>query len=210
MLNAVSNINFGSIKLFKVKLTKENALGEKKPLKGYISLLEKSDLRRLDLQDDNWTDSYGHKTFGNDIIWDMQQRKNTPFWDDFYFIGVECPDEPRGEKIKALAEIITCNDAVKLSLLQSKTTLDDITEKTNGAGACVIYLLTKMAQILNKNKIKLTSYNDDSTSFYKKFGFEQDVKANYIMNASTIPAIQKAIEEKYGISPVRCKNNPVA
>ena len=202
-----NNINFGSIKLFKAQLIKENILGEKKPLKAYISLLEKSDLNRLDMQEENWLDEYGNHTIGTDIIRDMTRSKNTSEWNNCYFFGVECPEEPKGSKIKAIAEIIKCNKNIKLYLLQSKTPFENYSEKTHGAGSCLIYVLTKIAQIMNKNKIKVTSLDDNSTAFYKKFGFVQDRKSNYEMNEETIPQAQKILEEKYKISPVRIKTH---
>lgn len=203
----VNNINFGSIKLFKAQLIKENILGEKKPLKAYISLLEKSDLKRLDFKDENWLDEYGQKTIGNDIIYDMTRSNNTPEWDNCYFFGVECPEEPKGSKIKAIAEIIKCNKNMKLYLLQSQTPFENFSEKTHGAGSCLIYVLTKLAQIMDKNKIKVTSIDDNSTAFYKKFGFVQERKNNYEMNEEAILQAQKILEEKYKISPVRIKKH---
>lgn len=205
----INSTNFGSIKLFKAQLIRENILGEKKPIRAYISLLEKSDLKRLDLKDDNWLDNYGEKTFGNDIIWDLRRKDKSKMWDDYYFVGVECPDEQPGRKIKALAEAIKCEKNLKLSLLQSQTALENLDEKTNGAGACIIYFLTKLAQKLNKDKIKVVSFDDFSTAFYKKFGFEQDYKDIYIMPDPAITNVQKDIEKKYNIRPVSRKKHPI-
>ena len=206
-INSINKINFGSIKLFKVQLDKEDIDGGKRPLKAYVSLLEKSDLRRKDLQDENWTDCYGKRTIGNDIIWDLKCSDNTPKWADYYFFGVECPTEPRGQKIKAIAKVKKCADSIKLDLLQSQTPLESISQRTHGAGACLIYLLTHMAKFMNADKIKLTSLNDYSDSFYEKYGFVRRKGNIYTMDGETISQMQSLLGEKYKASPVISKKH---
>ncbi|MCR4880807.1 MAG: hypothetical protein K6A44_02500 [bacterium] len=200
--NITNNITFSSQKLFRAQIEKEFIDRGREPLDAYITLLDKSDLDSFELQDENWLDEYGHRDIGNDIIWDLKRKKETPQWEKTYFLGVECPSEEDGKKVKAMAEIIDCdNGVVKLDLLQSKTPIEDLSSKTHGAGSCLIYMLLHLAEKLNAKKIKITSLDESSSAFYRKMGFENEFKSLYSMQAPQISQRRKELEEKYKITP---------
>ncbi len=207
-ISFLNNINFCSQRLFSAQLYKQTIDNERIPLGAYVSLLDKSDLDRFELHDDNWKDDYGYRTIGNDILWDLRRKKANSFWNNIYFLGIECPSEDEYDRIKALAEVIKTDKNIKLDLLQSRSVLENPSERTVGAGSLIIYMLTKLAQKEGKNRIRLVSIDDSSSKFYKKVGFNQDYKSVYVMDEPKISEIGQELEKKYNIIPINDKNNP--
>ena len=67
--------------------------------------------------------------------------------------------------------------------MQSRSALEDLSEKTSGAGSLIIYMLTKFAQKMGRDRIKVVSLDEHSGKFYEKVGFDNDYKSIYIMDS---------------------------
>lgn len=165
----------------------------------YFTRLTKEDIDLIDSARSTW----GMAGYASVIVSDflrLLSRQRTPKEECKRFFMIEEPYSLNPiDKIRALAEASIDEDALVLSLLQSATSINP-KDKVSGAGTTMIYGLTKIAQKMGLNEIRLTSANYTTDEWYNKLGFSSDIYGNsfdMILSSRDFNRFQKIVENKY-------------
>lgn len=192
-----NNRNFGSIPLYRAVLKQRRLFGKARPIEAIVSLAEKTDLDRIDLDPDRWF----FTSFGEDVIQDMS-RMAPSYIKQNYDGGllVEIPTNAAGKQVKAMASFSTNSDYVCVNALQSKREILPF-NRIKGAGSLIMYAISKIAQEKHCPKISLYSALG-STGFYRKIGFERNFGRFFDLGSSKIEGFQRRLEEKFQIKEI--------
>ena len=192
-----SNRNFGSIPLYRAVLKQRKLFGQARPIEAIVSLAEKTDLDRLDLNPQRWILT----EFGYDVIQDME-RMSPSYAKQNYDGGllVEIPSKKPGKQVKAMASFSTNSDDVCVNVLQTKREILPF-NRTKGAGSLIMYAISKIAQEKHCPKISLFSA-PGSTGFYKKMGFKRNPGRFFDLSSSKFEDFQRRLEEKFQIKEI--------
>ena len=192
------NVIFGSKHLYSAVLSKKELFGREKKIPVYISELEYADIERMRNDSKKWgTTDYG-KLIIDKFIRDCSLSPYSLGITKRYYIV----ETLRGTtKAVANAEDLGRNN-LYLTMLQSER--QKLGSKTlNGAGNCILYALSKLADSSGKDFVVLQA-TEKSKNFYEKAGFERLSRDSfrYYLSKSLFPEFEKRMEQKYSIKPV--------
>ena len=199
-LNGYHNINFGSKPLYTARLRQTLPILPISINKDvYISELEPCDEQRLKNLEKSWKKTrHGVpiiRNFLNECRENFCNRKK--HYKKFYI--VEFPGENPDKNFKAIAIAEHIEDFMQLSMLQSCNEK----KKSNvlkGAGSCLLYAVSKLAEMMNLNSVYIRSL-PEAIPFYEKIGAEHvGIKDfDFIIKKENFKNFQKTLEEKYSI-----------
>lgn len=197
------NPSFSGIRLCRVNLKHEvNGVSEYIP--AYFTRLTQKDVPFLE----EAMETFKGTLFTNLIIsrfFESLDRKITPENCRRRFFMIEVPNsETPDKKLKALAETtIINNNSMCLDYIQSTGSADvfnTAADKVSGAGASMIYGLTKLGEKLKLKRIHLFSLDDDTECWYKAMGFSvgtYDLGFDMFMKADKFKEFQSFVRDKY-------------
>lgn len=194
-------VNFNSKKLYNLTLDKTTIFDSPQKLTGFISELGAEDIPRLEKNIEDWEETL----YGNDIIKNLKNRikrlaKYPKYVTEQHFYAVEIPQVAQDDKIITLAETSVGKKQIMLNLLQSSNAID-ITERIYGGGSGILYTITKLADSLGLERIKLEA-DEAAIDFYEKNNFEPMSKKYYVLCNDLFHTLTQKLEHKYKISKV--------
>jgi len=172
----------------------------------YFTKLTEDDCHFLRNVSDSWLDTdYGNYIICN-FIKSFKDGVNCRLKDKMTFM-IENPSTYHpDERIKALAEVTVMNNSMNIDFIQSASCIGGL-DKVRGAGAYMMYALSKFAEKLKIKDISLYSGNVRTDRWYSSLGFKEEVDYNcrpipiYVLTSDKFKAFQKNINKKYKLNP---------
>ena len=202
-LNKCYNVNFGSKPLYKARLKQPLPIIPISIKRGvFISELEPDDEQRLRNLEPYWKRTRHGVPIIRNFLHECEnnfcnQKRN---YKKFYII--EFPGKNPDKNFKAIAIAEHIEDFLQLSMLQS----DNEKRKNNllkGAGSCLLYAVSKLAEMMNLNSVYIRSM-PEAIPFYEKAGAKhigtKDI--DFVIKKEDFTEFQKALEEKYSIKKI--------
>ena len=192
------NINFGSRHLYSAVLNGRGIFNIKTKTPVFISELDITDVNRLREIYPEWKSTKYGADIINTFLQDFTQPHSSLYFEKKFF----AVETPKGA-IKAIA---IAQDATKynwhLNMLQSQREILK-NKSLTGAGSCILYLITKLADLSGKEVASLHA-TDQSIKFYNRFGFEKVFNDNFrcVLPKSKFSDLEKMMEQKYSIKPI--------
>ena len=193
------NLNFGRKFLYRAKLEQPlqiMPLCIKKDV--FISELEPQDKDNMNKIRKLWKET----TYGESIIEDFEYTLgkrnliNPLLYDKFFIV------EDKRKKVKAMAVAEIKEGYIELALIQSEREKKG-KHSIKGAGSCLLYAVSKLAQSLNMNCVHIGSLPEASL-FYTKAGAKKlGLKGtDFVIDNDDFDKFQKKLEDKYSIKNV--------
>ena len=206
-----TNPSFGSLPIYKAKLTQPFFLRPFLRAKDvFISELDSTDIPRLGkAYDDYWYQT----RFGPRIISEFEYAFSEPFRTmkkpERFFVVESAEPLPEKRKIKALALAEIHKDHIKLQLLQSQRETRKCFSQ-GGAGSCLLYVISRAANLLGKNSVELASAKQ-AIDFYKsQCGFKERIThrcTNFFLDRKRMPVFGQDVAQRYSIKPLVKEEN---
>ena len=200
-LNKCYNVNFGSKPLYKAKLKQPLPIIPISIKRGvFISELEPDDEQRLRNLEPYWKRTKRGVPIIRNFLHECENNfcNQNNHYKKFYI--VEFPDNNPDKNFKAIAIAEHIEDFIQLSMIQSDNEKRGKNDLLKGAGSCLLYAVSKLAEMMNLNSVYIRSM-PEAIPFYEKAGAKhigtRDI--DFIIKKEDFTEFQKALEEKYKI-----------
>lgn len=193
-------VNFGSKRLFSAVLKQKNVLGKFQDIDVFISELELSDRFAVKELFERWKNT----SFGPSIIasfLDATSGKTQEINKVKKYFVIETANKDFPNNTRGLAITRVYNEDIFVPMLQAYP----YGKKIKGIGSALMFAITKYAHLKNKSVCLYPVV--EAEDFYKKLGFEA-LRPNdfeFILDKSSFPVLEKALEFKYSIRPLDFK-----
>ena len=193
-------VNFGNKRLFSAVLKQKNALGKFQDIDVFISELELGDRFAVEELFKRWKDT----SFGPSVIasfLDATSGKTQEINKVKKYFVIEAANKNFPNNTCGLAVTRVYNEDVFVPMLQAYP----YGKKFKGIGSALMFAITKYAHL--KNKSVCLYPTTEAEEFYKKLGFKA-LRPNdfeFILDKSSFPQLEKALEGKYSIKPLDFK-----